>query len=888
MLRNRTMMRGLLSERKVSAFHAYNPGQESPKGFSLRENLDRGAPPQKQRRHPPPMPTCTYHLSVGLLEVYRKVNPAFVYVGAIQNPRRVLTKDARPGGNHGMDNKASDLILTVGDVLCGPNGGHKFRVLDMLGQGTFGQVVKCRAEWFHPCDDSPPSSAPASLSSTHSTFEELRKINPPTSHMVAVKIVKNKPAYFNQAKVEIKVLKKVSEELGDGANSEEPGSSIIRLLYDFEYHHHLCLVFELMSVNLYELIKHQDFRGLPFNRVRAFCTQLLDALECLCRLGVIHCDLKPENILLENFGDPTTPRIKLIDLGSACYRDHVAFTYIQSRFYRAPEVLLGLKYSSPIDLWSLGCVAIELFMGLPVFPGVSAHNQLSRIVEMVGMPPNWMLEEGKKAETFFVRLSGPPEPLADSHMNDLEFSLKEDYFVANRRESSSSTDEPLNKKSLLRDDSALEKGKWRIKTAQEWAFENGLRDGPEKTKRYVKEKTLSGIIFKCESKRRPKTEPVEVISVKDLECFVDFCSGLLRIDPNMRWTAAQAIHHPFITQVRFDGPYVPYRTPEPILEEDEEDLLFASGDVAAEPNEMELEVEDEEDDEIAKVESTRRTKTKATPLAVSKPIPTPQSLSSSSKSNKFAGLSSSQQRSKRKLSEANSVGSPGTTASSLSSVLGSPITRPDVPNPIAHQARWSDLGLLASPNMRPVGLPFSTHTQTLDGLGSPSSKTPKTTPQHQIFASSLPNQSFMDQISNSEISAFRRIDFQKHINTNTSLTAPSNLTQPATSSFWSFPSLSLSSLTGSSGSTSSGIANNKLSPPSSMVLNHIAQQPQQQSQVSPWTASLFTPSETIPEEDNRKIEVPKPNDANAVENTPSVEKSLAKWAPFDKDQEEKG
>jgi len=138
--------------------------------------------------------------------------------------------------------------------------------------------------------------------------------------MVAVKVVKNKPAYFNQAKVEIKVLKKVGDDLGPGNDPRIPGSTIIRLLHDFEYHHHLCLVFELMSVNLYELIKHQEFRGLPLATVRMFSAQLLDALVALCFLGVVHCDLKPENVLLENFGDPSHPRIKLIDLGSACYQ----------------------------------------------------------------------------------------------------------------------------------------------------------------------------------------------------------------------------------------------------------------------------------------------------------------------------------------------------------------------------------------------------------------------------------------------------------------------------------------------------------------------------------------------------------------------------------------
>lgn len=60
------------------------------------------------------------------------------------------------------------------------------------------------------------------------------------------------------------------------------------------------------------------------------------------------------------------------------------YTYIQSRFYRSPEVLVGLPYTSAIDMWSLGCIAAELFLGLPLFPGSSEYNQITRIVEMIG------------------------------------------------------------------------------------------------------------------------------------------------------------------------------------------------------------------------------------------------------------------------------------------------------------------------------------------------------------------------------------------------------------------------------------------------------------------------------------------------------------------------
>src|SRR5690554_5446673 len=108
--------------------------------------------------------------------------------------------------------------------------------------------------------------------------------------------------------------------------------------------------------------------------------QILLALQCLDELGIIHCDLKPENILLE---DSISPAIKIIDFGSACYTNQTIYTYIQSRFYRAPEVLLGLPYNTAIDVWSAGCVCFELFWGLPIFPGQNQHRMLKRYAALL-------------------------------------------------------------------------------------------------------------------------------------------------------------------------------------------------------------------------------------------------------------------------------------------------------------------------------------------------------------------------------------------------------------------------------------------------------------------------------------------------------------------------
>ena len=76
------------------------------------------------------------------------------------------------------------------------------------------------------------------------------------------------------------------------------------------------------------------------------------------------------------------------------------YTYIQSRFYRAPEVILGARYGMPIDMWSLGCILAELLTGYPLLPGEDEGDQLSCIIELLGMPPQKLLDQSKRAKNF--------------------------------------------------------------------------------------------------------------------------------------------------------------------------------------------------------------------------------------------------------------------------------------------------------------------------------------------------------------------------------------------------------------------------------------------------------------------------------------------------------
>ena len=93
--------------------------------------------------------------------------------------------------------------------------------------------------------------------------------------------------------------------------------------------------------------------------------------------------------------------MQVIDFGSSCLQNERLYTYIQSRFYRSPEVILGLSYSHPIDMWSLGCILCELCTGKALFPGENDHEQLLCIMEVLGNPPPKMLlgQQQQQAKT---------------------------------------------------------------------------------------------------------------------------------------------------------------------------------------------------------------------------------------------------------------------------------------------------------------------------------------------------------------------------------------------------------------------------------------------------------------------------------------------------------
>lgn len=215
---------------------------------------------------------------------------------------------------------------------------------------------------------------------------------------------------------------------------------------------------------------------------------------------IIHGDLKPENVLM---CDERSGIVKVIDFGSSCMEHETVYSYIQSRFYRSPEVVLAYPYDSAIDMWSLGCIAAELYLGLPLFPAASERDLLSRMVEILGPVPLSMLAASRRLQRYF-------KPNPTSAPGDVRF--QDGYQLLTERE-----------------------------------FEEQNREPAPTARKYFDYSNLRDIILRS----KPQSGNA------DAHCFVDFLLGLLKIDPQKRWNAEQAAAHPFITGAAFQGPFHP-------------------------------------------------------------------------------------------------------------------------------------------------------------------------------------------------------------------------------------------------------------------------------------------------------------------------------------------
>jgi len=252
-----------------------------------------------------------------------------------------------------QDNADGNLVVAKGDRIV-KSETVNYMAIELLGVGTFGQVFRC----------------------VSNEGEE-----------VAIKVVKSQNKYYQYEMNEIRILKKLQEA--------KKIRHFVELYDAFIYRQHLCIVVELLGPSTYEITKMMKFSGMDHASVRYILLQLMEGIQELHNFGIIHSDLKPENILVV---DLYSLKIKVIDFGSSTTRPMMDTFYIQSRYYRAPEVMLEIPYSAGIDIWSAGCIAYELLMGHPLFPGSSNQSQLQRIHRFYeGGIPSFMIEYGEKA-----------------------------------------------------------------------------------------------------------------------------------------------------------------------------------------------------------------------------------------------------------------------------------------------------------------------------------------------------------------------------------------------------------------------------------------------------------------------------------------------------------
>ncbi|TLD06527.1 uncharacterized protein PgNI_08545 [Pyricularia grisea] len=303
-------------------------------------------------------------IRIAMLNIYERgeiVDYNDIYFCGTQNAAKVVGDLKSSIPNFGYDDERGDYSIVPGDHLA-----YRYEIIDVLGKGSFGQVVRC--------------------------------IDHKTGVLVAVKIIRNKKRFHQQALVEVNILQKLRE--WDPKNKH----SMVNFTHSFYFRGHLCISTELLDMNLYEFIKANAFRGFSLKLIRRFTKQMLSSLSLLKQHRVIHCDLKPENILLHH---PLHSEIKVIDFGSSCFENEKVYTYIQSRFYRSPEVILGMTYGMPIDMWSLGCILAELYTGVPIFPGENEQEQLACIMEVFGPPEKHLIEKSTRKKLFFDSMGKP-------------------------------------------------------------------------------------------------------------------------------------------------------------------------------------------------------------------------------------------------------------------------------------------------------------------------------------------------------------------------------------------------------------------------------------------------------------------------------------------------
>ncbi|KAL5205352.1 hypothetical protein ABZP36_033561 [Zizania latifolia] len=272
------------------------------------------------------------------------------------------------------DDKDGHYVFAIGENLT-----SRYKIYRKMGEGTFGQVLEC---WDRE-----------------------------SKEMVAIKIVRAVRKYSDAAMIEIDVLQKL-------ARNDAAAKHCVQIRNWFDYRNHICIVCEKLGPSLYDFLRKTGYRPFPTDLVRELGAQLLESVAFMHGLQLIHTDLKPENILLVSSEHvklpeskdgslsrklPKSSAIKLIDFGSTAYHHQDRSYIVSTRHYRAPEVILGHGWSYPCDIWSVGCILVELCSGETLFQTHENLEHLAMMERVLGPLPRHMLERADHHSDKYVR-----------------------------------------------------------------------------------------------------------------------------------------------------------------------------------------------------------------------------------------------------------------------------------------------------------------------------------------------------------------------------------------------------------------------------------------------------------------------------------------------------
>ncbi|XP_073284173.1 serine/threonine-protein kinase AFC2-like isoform X1 [Primulina huaijiensis] len=267
----------------------------------------------------------------------------------------------------------------------GENLTSRYKIQSKMGEGTFGQVLEC--------------------------WDRERK------EMVAIKVIRGVKKYRDAAMIEIDMLQQLCRH-------DEGAERCVRIWNWFDYRNHICIVFEKLGPSLYDFLRKNSYRSFPIDLVREIGRQLLECVAFMHDLRMIHTDLKPENILLVSPGYvkvpeykdslrsqsgsyykriPKSSAIKVIDFGSTTYDIQGQSYIVSTRHYRAPEVILGLGWSYPCDIWSVGCILVELCTGEALFQTHENLEHLAMMERVLGPLPHHMLKRAVGHAEKYIR-----------------------------------------------------------------------------------------------------------------------------------------------------------------------------------------------------------------------------------------------------------------------------------------------------------------------------------------------------------------------------------------------------------------------------------------------------------------------------------------------------